>query len=145
MTQTHSLNRDVADYRATSGANPAAGADFTQLLPQNAFHQIIQVQFVLTTDANAANRVATVGAGTGAGMRFECMAPAVQTASLGIQYTFCVGIAPIDHITNGVRQTSPLPDWMIVHGGQNLHIDIVNKQAGDQISAILYALRTWYY
>jgi len=143
--QVHSLNRDTADFRTYAGTNPGAGNNYSIGLPQNAFHQILQVQCLLTTDANAANRVVVCGGGASGTNRFLAVAPAVQTASTAVLYSFQQGVAPLDMSTNGLVMTSPIGDYFIMHGGFTLNIDVVNIQVGDAITAILYSLRTWYY
>jgi hypothetical protein len=126
-----------------TGTAPGAGNNFAVVLPQGQNHQILAVQFVLTTDANAADRYITVSAGISTTQMMKAPSIVKQIASKGYEHNFGVGIAPLDATTGANTLYSPLPDHMINKGGYNLRITVLNIQAGDVLADIVYYLKSW--
>lgn len=126
-------NKPIA--RTFSIANPAVATGFT-ITPDTGANWLIRaLTFLLTTDANAANRAVMLNITAGQTTYRTLSAIAVQAASLARTYSGSEGanivaaigtLIPIVFPTDGV--------WLPV--GHTLTVSIENVQAGDQITAI---------
>jgi hypothetical protein len=128
-------------YRAPQviqyGAQPAAGANFALTSPARQFWQLIAATFTLVTDANAATRFVTVDYDDGKGVLFgsngaQGGVALSTTAVFSFQATRGASEA-----NTGNQIFVPLQP-VFFEPGQALQINVLNKQAGDQLSRIAF-------
>lgn len=123
-------------------ANPAAGADFLYLLPNNKRYQIAALRFTLTTDANVANRNVALIINNLAVNKIIIPTPVAQAANTSYKYQYLIG----DYV-NGVLPSNnvmlSLPRDFSILGNWNITSSTVNIQVGDQISGIEILFNTW--
>lgn len=116
-------------------ASPAAGANAQIVVPGQFATRLIAITFRLVTDANAANRIATVDYQDGAGNTFVSSgASAVQTASLTQDYFGDTERGVAEWNTN-TPVWFPIAD-VILMPGRIVQVTVANKQATDQLSRI---------
>lgn len=119
--------------------NPAAGANFNATLSNTQYATLLQVQYTLTTSATVANRQAGITANA---VIFQ--SPMTQPAGIAATYTFAPGLPVSSGVAAaGSVNTYPIPSGLIIPPGNLVNSNILNIQAGDQISAItiIYAVQ----
>jgi hypothetical protein len=118
------------------GAQPAAGANFSLTSPGELGWRLTAVTFRLTADANAANRAVTVDYDNGNGQLFGSNGlAAVFTANQVPVLSFQANIGAA--VSNTALQAfAPLLPVEFARG-QKLQINVLNKQAGDQLDRIV--------
>lgn len=121
------------------GAQPAAGANFSLAL-SSAFIQVLHtVRFSLVTDANVANRIVTVDYVTGDSVvAVSNGAGLLVTASTTVTFMGKAHMGVSDWTSTGSDLTPvyfPVEPLMLP-GPWLIQINVANKQAGDQLSAI---------
>jgi hypothetical protein len=126
-------------------ANPAAGSG--QILAPGivAVKELVAVEFVLTTDANVASRLARVQAtrvAAGSPTIDIGVPTTVQTAGGAIRYIFGLGLS-LDMDTTTLISQAPLIQGMRMRGADTYAVTIDNIQAGDQISDTTVYFRVW--
>lgn len=123
-------------------ANPAAGANFSFAVPS--FHTIrpLGLTFILTTDANAANRVISIAMTNGAADTvLTKTASSLQTASLVHNYSLSIATQPPSLPTSLIQEIS-MPEIKL-NEGWTIDTTTDSIQAGDQYSAIKLAFEEW--
>jgi hypothetical protein len=139
----HSLDTTIFDQIVSAETNPAAGANKTIVIPGQVRILPVALKFVLTTDANAANRQIIVVYNDDTRDYHTIGAPPVQTASLVREYNFVSGgFTPFVEATVDHRYVPLSPNLYIPANGE-VRIEIVNNQAGDQLSAIVFTYLRW--
>jgi len=117
---------------------PAAGADFTEVIPANKQWKLLAAVGTLTTDANAANRRVhlTISPNSTPGARhIECLAADNQAASVARKYSF----APYGALAATADDDDilvPIPAEIIIVPTGRVMSDITNIQVGDQWSNV---------
>jgi hypothetical protein len=127
-------------------ANPAAGANaaFTVGSRRVAGLRVLVALFTLTTDANVADRFASVDYIDGRSVtRVRNAAPTFVTASTtGQVFQFDqANAAPI--WDTGTMVFAPLND-IILGLGWTVQVTVDSKQAGDQLSAVSFVVENFY-
>lgn len=126
-----------------SVAQPAAAADFTESVPSGKVMRLRALEFLFTTDANAADRIVQILITTSAGPFYRYISPNAHAASLAKQYTCCpqtVGAATSDDNDLII----PIGDEIYVRNGGSVASSVTNMQVGDQLSSIrLYWEKMW--
>lgn len=123
----------VSYYKAT--ANPAAGASAALSIPIISLSQLRLLSFVLTTDANAADRLVSLSFEFGAFVIPLGSADFAHTASTALQY-ICHNhavpnkAAPVDVVM------IPLPEIRLFPSTGVINILVTAIEAGDQLTAI---------
>jgi len=127
-----------------NGVNPAAGGNYGLAINAGYRYALAAAHFVLTTDANAANRIPRIGFTNALGILAETVVNVPLTASLGWHIDVQSGAvySPVvdpgsHHIMCGSGSHA-----VIINANQ-FFITIDNIQAADQISAIQFCLRQW--
>jgi hypothetical protein len=121
--------------------DPGAGGEILESVPTNARWLVHGLTFNYTTDANAANRVITIGYDDGALFNAMVVAPAAQAASLSYTYSFALGAAREDGSTVG-RVTATLPQIALKSGSRVFTVSR-NKQAGDDYGLPQLLVEEW--
>lgn len=127
--------------RSIAGADPAAGAEWSETVPTNARWRLLGVDAALVTDATVANREVVLTIDDGAAIVAEVAAGTAQAASLTRRYSFARGVqrgAPAaSTIING-----PAPDAMLM-GGYRVRSVTTALQAGDNWGAPQLWVEEW--
>jgi hypothetical protein len=118
------------------GDTPAAGANFSLTSPGRPGWKLVAVLFRLVTDANVANRSVTVDCDDGNGTLFLSNGiQGVVTANTTALFSFAAGRAISEaNVNNQVFAPLQPAEFM---GGQKLQINVLNKQAGDQLDRVV--------
>jgi hypothetical protein len=127
--------------RSIAGADPAAGAEFSETVPTNARWRLLGVDVALVTDATAANRTQRLIIDDGATIVAEITPAVAQTATLTWRYSYARnvqrGVDP-----GGTLINAPLPDaWLM--GGYRVRSATTNLQAGDNYGAPQLWVEEW--
>lgn len=114
-------------------ADPAVATGFDYTVGVNYYERPIAFAFVLTTDANAANRQVTVQLLTPA-LHVIAAIPiaSVQAASLVYTYTFMAQLSSATAV-QALTVMSPLFNW-IIPSSYIIRVGIGSAQVGDQIT-----------
>jgi hypothetical protein len=114
---------------------PGANTNLTVTIDGQGMRRLSSLVFTLTTDANAANRYATVEYVTPAGRTYAVAAvTAVQAASLTNRYVGSLGYG-VSSFNTGTDGFFPLPP-VFLYPGDSLKILVASKQAGDTLTLI---------
>lgn len=122
-------------------ADPAAGANMAFNLPADYIYRINSVEFVLTTDANVANRCVRLMPFCQTIELSRITSLSNQIASASVIYTFALNIGHAS-VTNLIGMNS-FPDLGLLESDVHLETAILNLQVGDQISAICVTTHRW--
>jgi len=118
-------------------ADPSVATGFTYVVGTAYNERPISLSFVLTTDANAANRQIGLALLDPFGATVAAMPVAsVQAASLVYTYSFLAQVTTPSAV-QALKVISPLMNWIIPPSYQ-LAVTIGSHQVGDQISVIRY-------
>lgn len=142
MSLHHSLNNSVFEMIRLTEANPAVATNFSHTVAANTRILPVTIQYTLTTDANAANRIPNIAFNFAPTGILIFSSGNIITASLTALITFAVGIG-VDYQNSANKNiTSSLPLDFWINPGAAVASIITNIQAGDQISDIqLYFAR----
>jgi hypothetical protein len=135
----HGLTSEFAHGRAFSEvvavANPAVATGFTYTVGGSYWERLASLSFVLTSDANAANRAVLLRMKDGTGATLAAVpTAAVQVAAKVYTYTYSGVQAPATDAV-GLANIQPLPR-LFLQPGFSVVVTIGAVQAGDQVSAI---------
>jgi hypothetical protein len=127
-----------------NGVNPAAGANYAFGINAGYRYALASAHFVLTADANAANRLPRIGLSNALGILAESVVGVSLTASLAWHIDVQAGavFSPVADPGNRHIMCGSGSHAVIVNAIQ-FFIAIDNIQATDQISAIQFCLRQW--
>lgn len=132
-------NRGLANVVAV--ANPAAGADYSIIVPAGVNWLVRSIRFQLVTAVAAGNRFVELRVDDGAGNIFaDISGGTVQAASLTFLYTFAAGL-PVS--ANNNVFTNGLPAEMRLPGGFRIRTVTTAIQAADQFSGCALELETF--
>lgn len=128
-------------YRVQPGA-PAAGADWTQVVPLNVRWRVKSIFVQLVTNANVANRQVVIQFRTsGTQVYWEGSAniniPATTTADVT-----CSPNLPYNSLITTIIQI-PLPENAVIGNNDNIHSNTINLQAGDQWGNPFIEVEEW--
>ena len=138
----HNLDYNIFDQVTVAITAPGAGNNLSFPAPGNCRILPVSLIFVLTTDANGANRTVRIEYDDGTNLFYRTANSYVQTASLVRQYCFGSGsMPPFTEATNDQRYGSLSPHVFLL-ANDTIETDITNIQAGDAITdAVLTYLR----
>ena len=128
--------------RAVNIANPAAGAEISTSVPTNTRWQLLGARFVLTCDANAANRRVTLIIDDGTNETLADSAGALQTANQARNYSFADGI-PADTGFIGAELRVAIPTTLKLFQAWRIRTSTAALQVGDQFSSIYLVVMEW--
>lgn len=121
--------------------NPAAGTDYSIIVPAGVNWLVRSIRAQLLTSAGVANRFVTLRVDDGAGNIFaDLPCGAAQTASLTETYTWAPGLT-LSNVNNA--NTGGLPVEMRLPGGFRIRTVTANIQAADQFSGLALELETF--
>jgi len=128
--------QDLALVTATL-PNPPGATGVSWASPEQTRIMLHSASFILTADANVANRYVVIAAYHG-GTRFsECPAPGPQVASEAITYRAAPCILGIDESADQQRMWFPITEHLILEWNHRLAITAYNLQAGDLFTSIV--------
>lgn len=138
----HSLDENIFGLTFVLPSNPGAGNNLSVSLSATRRLLIHHVQFKLTTDANAGDRLAVVDGDAGIGLQ-ESPAIVVQPASTVRTYMFSIGASDVDHGSINAKIYSSLAEQMYTDPTNLFAISIFNLKAGDTITEIVITAKQW--
>lgn len=129
---------DPEPLEVVLGTAPAAGANFELVTPGRPGWLLVAVTFRLVTDANVADRGVTVDYDDGNGSLFGSNGfGAVVQATTTQLFAFQANVGQAAWNTKGQTFAPLLP--VEFQGGQKLQINVLAKQATDQLDKIVMA------
>ncbi|KKM99117.1 hypothetical protein LCGC14_1151130 [marine sediment metagenome] len=132
------LSGSRGQLKLLTGADPGANTNFTSTAIQGSYLHIRYLTFLLTCDANAANRHPRLIA-NGDGLDYhQTHAFIDSTANDTFAYYFGIDLNSVNLTTNHDLTQQPLPPDFLIFPGHTLQILIDNIQAADTITNILY-------
>jgi hypothetical protein len=144
MFSNHPFDTTIFQLEFAVQAAPAVATGFQFFLPVIARIEIISIYVSLQTDATVGDRIVYVSPMQIAAIRNRFYASRPQPAATLIDYSFYRG-APID---NGIAPlaahiTSPLGLGVILDNIDQIQVQCLNMQAGDQFSGCYIYYRQW--
>ncbi len=141
MDVLHGLTSEFAHGRAFSEVvpvpSPPAGAGFTYTVGANYWERLAGIAFVLTSDANAANRDVVLTVNSGGGVALDKVPPAaVQVASKAYTYVYAP-FAPAVNDTTALVNTQRCPT-IFLQPAFTVVVSITNVQVTDAVTAIRF-------
>lgn len=121
------------------GAPLTAGTNLNWTPPPRQQIELISVFIELTTDATVTNRRMRLLLGTAGYTDIMLTASGNQAASTIFRYFFMRGVDTMPQVPSTIGWYGPLPNGLLFTSSEQVTTDIVNIQAGDQIS--LYTIR----
>lgn len=123
-------------------ADPAVGADFSQLMPNNFTYELLGVLYTLATSVTVINRFHRIQILDAGVILISPTGLNAQTASVNSTASFFQGA---NDATSGIttQYTAPLPIRLNFPGNLTVRSQIINLQVGDQISGIILTYRKW--
>ncbi len=127
---------DPEPLEVVLGTAPAAGANFELVTPGRPGWLLLAVTFRLVTDANVADRGVTVDYDDGNGSLFGSngLQPVVAATTTEL-YSFQANRGQSEWNSKGQAFSPLMP--VEFQGGQKLQINVLSKQAGDQLDRIV--------
>lgn len=137
----HGLTSEFAHGRAFSEVvpvtSPAVAVGFTYTVSSRYWERLAGVSFVLTSDANAANRSVLLTVKDGSAAALDAVPPAaVQVASKVYTYVYAPNATPVND-TLGLVNQQRLPR-LLLQPAFTVVVTLTAAQAADQISAIRF-------
>lgn len=133
LSEPYGLGR--AFQQVVRGVSPAAGAVFSLPMDPNYKSRLLGCVFTLTTDANVANRYATVEAEDSDGNPFSVNAAGVVVTANTTQRFVGSMFRGEGEWAGNTDVLFPLAP-IFLEGGIVLKINVANVQAGDTLTAI---------
>lgn len=124
-------------------ANPSAGANLSVDVNPNTRWQLLAIDFLLATDANAATRFIQVHGFNGTNNIYTTGPANAQTASITNHYFANVGQGNAYDLGVTTRPAFALNQQMFLDDNDDLRITITSIQVGDQISDIFITFKQW--
>lgn len=130
------------DYLLETIANPAAGAILTITVPTDHRSELINLSFKFTADANAANRGFTITHKRGT--IHNLIGFLLDNITANEIKRLCFNNFQ-SHWLSSLGDYCPIPiaSFPFVEEADTFDINVVNKQAGDQISEVHAAWKLW--
>jgi hypothetical protein len=131
-----------AVLRTIVGTNPAAGAEFSETVPNGAQWEILTIRVGLTTDANVANRRPAVQFISGGGLVYQAPLFTTIPASSGPALSWGQGMT-FESAPGTFLLIAALPIGLRLVGGDILRSVTENMRAGDDYNAPTILVREW--
>lgn len=122
-------------YRTVPVTQPAVATGFSVVTPGEGTWGLVALTAKLTTDGNAANRSAVLNVSDGTTTLWSIEPGAVQTATLGVTYSWVPGYAAFPTSIVGNALVVPMGPTYLAPG-MTLSVVTANLQVGDQWSLI---------
>lgn len=136
-----STNLDCAgNIRVITGTLPAAGVQISETVPANARWNLLSITFSFTASATVATRLIQLILDDGTNVYGTFLSPASVTAGLSLITTFAVGVTTT---TNATSQMIAIVSPAILSAGFRIRTNVLNMQAGDQLTAPVYQVEEW--
>lgn len=118
--------------------NPAVASNIRVDTPVDTHLQLIALRLILTCDANVADRFLHFHIYTPSGRVYDIASSTPSTANLAWTYCFAQSVPPIPAAGLIFQFVLPLPTGLTLLTGSRFETEIVNAQAGDQITEANY-------
>ena len=126
------------------GASPGAGNNYVLSPHAYTMSRLLYFDCLFTADANAANRLLTLSAVQGAIHYFAAISGVIATATDAFYYTWALEQPYLDLSATIQQVNNTLQADFLVKPGDTINLTVGNKQAGDAITAIVYALEEYH-
>ena len=137
------LDDRIYAVTAVRSASPAAGANYVHTCPANTREEIIALTFGVTAAAVAVARTVTVQATIDTYI-IPCGCAAYEYNNADTEtYTFGVGMTPINGGATTTLNFDPLLHHIILDPGETFATNVINMDAGDQLSDPTIYVRRW--
>jgi len=142
-TIEHPLDNRIYAVKAVHNFNPAAGANYVHTCPLSAREEIIAFTIGVTAAAVAGPRTVTVQATIDTYI-IPCGCAAYEYNNADTEtYTFGVGMTPINGGATTTLNFDPLLHHIILDPGETFATNVINMDAGDQLSDPTIYVRRW--
>jgi len=131
------------DLQNLHPANPGAGLALAYPCPANARLEILSCNFLLTTDANAANRYITLSCTDGATIWGVSRSQVAHTATLGWNYFFSTGLEDEIDLSADSLLLEPMAYGIFLDPGETFSLIIDNVQIADSLTGIYLRTKLW--
>lgn len=127
--------------RSITGTNPAANTEITETVPAGALWRLLGTRFQLVTDANVANRTATLIVDDGTNTIWQADANATQAAGVTRNYNFF----PWSTLPTaaGTEIFGFVPPNMLLQAGFRIRTSTANIQVTDNYGAPILLVEEW--
>lgn len=124
-------------------ADPAVATDFTVTVPAGQFWRLINIKFYIDTDANGANRrIIIFSPDSGTGEWSICGSEAVVANEIwAVNFEFPGGGSVSRKAGDVYNQAAGMN--LYLNAGDKIQSNILNIQAGDQISDVVITIERW--
>ena len=141
----HPYDITMRYHRTVHGTDPAAGASYQFAFPTRRVVMLQAFSFLLTTDANVANRYPNLLFFTGANLPFRAYTDRQLPASQTMRYTYGFNYGT-SFISTAVpnKWNVPIPGECVMGSDATIRIEVDNVQVGDQISEIYFSYVSWF-
>jgi len=143
MAINNPVDSSIFDLVTTIIPDPLAGENMVWACPDNSRIEIIYLGFILNTDANVADRYATILGTTPTLSQLMAGSTIAHAASLTWGCAFVAGLPQQVDLSAILRIIIPMSPNLILEPGDILETNILNLQATDTISAIITRYRQW--
>lgn len=130
------------NIRIITGTNPAAGAEWLEVVPTGARWRLLSLLVTLTTSATAGVRRVELDIGTLGATVFSSPHYNTQLASLTKSFAWACGAALGSQIA-GNDDPAVLPAETTIPAGTRIESTTTNLQVGDDFSAPKYLVEEW--
>lgn len=120
-------------YKVVTVANPAVGANFTENVPAGKMWEILNINFILTTDATVTNRFIKIHLSDGVTEFDTARTIYPHPTSLSVTYSFTNTDS-----SSSTNANNSLTRWVptVVKNGGIVKSHLLNGGAGDAFTAI---------
>jgi hypothetical protein len=123
---------------------PAAGADFTQLMPNNYIYRLVYVHYKIVTDVTVVNRYPGFALSQSGIFTLNIIPPVSIPASRTVHVNHCVGNnQPATLVSDYYCNPAPYP--LYINPSDTIRSQVVQIAAGDQLSDIYLRFERWPY
>ena len=135
MHNPHDLN--VFWNQPLAHANPAAGANFSYIIPTG--QQTVMISFLVSfqADGNAANRIFTLGITDGVNAKYKVIVRDPLTAGQSATMSFGAGLGAPSYAAGVFPAVQSWPVGYMIPAGQRIEFTAAGIQVGDQMSGIV--------
>jgi len=131
----------VGNIRSITGSTPAAGANISETVPNNARWLLRAFTFSITNSATVANRVPLLQFTDGTNVFAVCGANSALTANQTILASYTWGVP--NQLPNATVLVTALSEFLFLSAGFKIQTAVANLQAGDQLTAPQYLVEEW--
>ena len=140
MLISPTINHVHGRIRSITGTDPAADTEIIETVPARRRWKILSIRFLLTTDANVADRINNLTIDDGTIALLYLVPPSVHPASTSFRYNYANFDSPQAPLNDQyLIQLPPL----ILSPGYRIQTSTINMQAADNYTAPQLLVEEW--